>query len=313
LKYNDLVENSKSEDNILVQRGREYGVHHTILEQGGGLVDILSSQLCLDVEAIELLIWLGAVYINHERYLGDSSRQVKAQDYLRVHTSPRRYELPTTDPRQLIVFENHDFVVINKPSGLPVHALVDNNRENIISLFKERCQLDLKVTTRLDIPTSGLIVYAKTLDFQKRYNSYLRDNKIFKIYCAIAEVRSAKVLPQNLIHFMEPSLKAPKKISREPSEDSLRCELHILEQKNIADNLRQFRIQLLTGRTHQIRAQLSYEGFPILGDHHYGSRYLAHNDVDKIALQSQELSFPGNNKFVLSDFEWSSLFGMRTV
>ncbi len=304
--------NSKSQDSFLAERGREYGVHHFMVENSAKLIDVLTDHLKLELSKAQILIWLGSVYINHDRFLGEPDQLLKKGDYLRVHGSARRYVMPIENPSQFLVFENDDFVLINKPPGIPVHALVDNYRENLIYMFKEKCDLDLKVTTRLDIPTSGLIVYAKTLEFQKKYNAYLRDGKIKKIYRAVSENgRADSVFPAHWVHYMEPSLKAPKKISREITVGGLKCELQILKSQT-HDQCIEFYIQLLTGRTHQIRSQLSFEGYPILGDLHYGSAYAPPKGQDKIALQSHELSFPGDFKFRLEDFIWQNQFTQQS-
>ena len=66
------------------------------------------------------------------------------------------------------------------------------------------------------------------------------------------------------------------------------CELEILEQKSFDPETWFFKLNLLTGRTHQIRTQLAFEQCPILGDKMYGSKM---NMADRIALKAQQIRF----------------------
>ena len=88
---------------------------------------------------------------------------------------------------------------------------------------------------------------------------------------------------------MEPSPRAPKKVSAVFKEDWAFCELEILEQKKISSDISWVKINLLTGRTHQIRSQLSELGAPILGDSLYGAKNKFGENA--IALRACELEF----------------------
>jgi 23S rRNA-/tRNA-specific pseudouridylate synthase len=96
---------------------------------------------------------------------------------LRVHCRPTRFSSPITSTSSSsnwekisIVFRNADFLVVNKPSGLPSHATVDNAVENALSMVKEQFNLEYAVLPqRLDTETSGLLVVATS----KAFGSYL--------------------------------------------------------------------------------------------------------------------------------------------
>lgn len=116
---------------------------------------------------------------------------------------------------------------------------------------------------------------------------------IEKKYCALVETH--KALPAKLIHYMEPSPRAPKTVSESAQESWALCELEILQQKKV-DDMTWLKIDLLTGRTHQIRAQLSASLAPIVGDQLYGSKKIWKENA--IALRACELQFNWNHQLM---------------
>nr|BFD59963.1 RluA family pseudouridine synthase [Bdellovibrio sp. CKG001] len=266
-------------------RGFEYGVRHILSPQSGGLCDVLLSNLELDREQIQFLLQLGAIYHNHQRVTENSS--VSSGDYIRVHTKPRRF--PANDGQWLsrLVFQNEHFLVVNKTSGLPVHASVDNLHENLQSYLQQTLQQNIYVTHRLDVPTRGLIVYAKTAEFQTEFNKLLIQRELRKVYRA--RVQGQDLSTGLLRHFMEPSPRAPKVVSKEAQPKWQECLLEILEFSKLENNQGLAKIKLHTGRTHQIRAQLGAEGHPIVGDFAYGAEKLW--EEERIELEACELAF----------------------
>lgn len=266
-------------------RGFEYGVRHIISPQSGRLCDVLLSTLDLTMTEIEFLLDLGSVYLNHKRVTENFS--ISQGDYLRVHTKPRRF-LPNDEQwGDRIIYENEHFLVANKLSSLPVHASVDNLRENLQVYLEKYLNCKLLVTHRLDVPTRGLIVYAKTAVFQTAFNKLLATRDMNKIYRAIVEGQGLK--PGVLRHYMESSPRAPKTVSSQLHEGWQECLLEILTAKEISEDRSELKIQLMTGRTHQIRAQMGYEKHPVVGDHTYGAKKIW--DEEKIELEACELDF----------------------
>jgi 23S rRNA pseudouridine1911/1915/1917 synthase len=104
---------------------------------------------------------------------------------------------------------------------------------------------------------------------------------------------------------MESSPRAPKKVDRHPHPDWQECILEILSQEKMIDESILLKIQLQTGRTHQIRAQLGFEQCPIIGDQAYGAPKVFNDD--KIELQACELQFSNpltqeQHHFLIKDF-----------
>lgn len=285
---------------LVSSQGFEYGVKHFYNQRSGLISEILFDALGLSSAEAELLLNLGAIYVNNERQVRDS--HISENKLFRTHTKPRRYNCEI-DWKSLIVFDSEDFVVINKPSGVPSHPSVDNIIENSLTQTSRAINIPLFITHRLDTLTSGLIVYAKNLQFVKSFNTQLQNRSIDKKYVALTEC--AVTLPHKVIHYMEASPRAPKKVSASFVENWAFCELEILEQKKVSPGLSWVKINLLTGRTHQIRSQLADLQAAILGDALYGAKLMYQPGA--IALRACELEFNWGTqrmKFNLSeDFE----------
>ena len=284
---------------IVSSQGFEYGVKHFYNPKAGPLTEILFEALGILSTDTMALLNLGAVYVNNQRQLQDNV--IPENQHVRVHTKPRRYNCRQSW-RDLVVFENQDFLVLNKPSGIPSHPSVDNVIENSLTQVAQALQTELQITHRLDTLTQGLIVYAKNSEFVKQFNLQMQNRGVEKKYVALVE--TTKELPGSLVHYMEPSPRAPKTVSPVFSEGWAICELEILAQKKIAD-YSWIKINLLTGRTHQIRAQLSNSGAPIFGDKLYGAQMTFLPDA--IALRACELQFNYKNQRLIfnlpEDFE----------
>jgi 23S rRNA pseudouridine1911/1915/1917 synthase len=277
--------------------GKQYGVEHILFEEQdqahGSLSAFLRHRLKFRQTEVNFLLQMGAIYLNDSRIQMETSvSPLKLGDYLRVHTQPRRF--PTENLHRLeVVFEHEHFVVINKPSGVPVHPTVDNQIENCLAALSAQLGCKLFVTHRLDMATSGLLVFAKTKEFQSQFNQMLARGAVKKWYRAL--VHGHFEGPAELVHFMGPSPRAPKTVSAQTHPNWAPCRLKVHDSEPAFQQHSQLVIELLTGRTHQIRAQLSFEGFPIVGDRMYGSPVkLAEHE--RIALQAFCLQFP--NPFI---------------
>lgn len=266
-------------------RGFEYGVRHIISPESGWLYDVLLGTLELSRENFDFLLRMGSIYLNHIRISENSL--ISVGDYIRVHTKPRRFLPKDKTWPERIVFQNDDFVVLNKPSGLPVNASVDNIVEHTQNYLEETLGSKVYGTHRLDVATSGLIVFAKNKNFQSEFNKLFIEREVIKIY--EAEVLGTPHTLGLIRHYMEPSPRAPKTVSENAQEKWLECLLEILSIET-TDGKSKLRIQLHTGRTHQIRAQLSALGFPIIGDRAYGGQEVM-SDFETIQLRSVELKF----------------------
>ena len=261
------------------------------------LSEILYDHLNINSKQFEILLKFGAIYVDSQRQTKEG--WISPGSLLRIHTTPRRYKTDY-DWNSLVVFENDFCLVLNKPSGIPSHPAADNAVENALIQMGLTRKTTLFITHRLDTVTSGLIVYGKKQSFVKSFNIQLQKRLVKKNYVALIETTSK--MPNRLTHYMDPALGVPKKLSDSAIETWAVCELEILQQKEISAHTSWVKINLLTGRTHQIRAQLSHLHAPVVGDTLYGSKITATDNL--ICLRSQSLSFDCNGEalnFVLSE------------
>ena len=266
--------------------GFEYGVRHLLSPKSGLLSDAILSSLEMTIEEFQALLQLGSVYLEGARVYDNVN--VPEGAYIRVHTKPRRFLADTFNWSERIYFSDENFIVVNKPAGLPVHPSVDNTQENLQKYLSDFLKVPLYITHRLDVPTSGLIVLAKDKNFLTLFNHLLVQRSVEKTYRA--RVHGLNLKPELYTHYMEPSPRAPKRVQSEPLPHYQECLLRVFEVTDFPDlNEQEVKIELLTGRTHQIRAQFAALNSPICGDVMYGApkKY----DLEQIDLEAESLKF----------------------
>ncbi len=277
---------SNNKDANQYHNGFEYGVKHILSPKSGLLNEILISELKFSAENLALLLNLGSIYLNGQRVCENC--EIAEGAYIRVHSRPRRFPDNTYTWDERIVFQDENFLVVNKPAGLPVHASVDNRLENLHKYLSTHLQVELFVTHRLDVPTCGLLVIAKNKNFLSFFNHLLAKGAVQKTYRARA--CGLKLKDGLYTHYMEPSPRAPKKLSQQPQLHWQECKLRLFDIQDFTDkNEQEVHVDLLTGRTHQIRAQLSAMGAPICGDTMYGAPKKYSNEI--IDLEAESLKF----------------------
>jgi 23S rRNA pseudouridine1911/1915/1917 synthase len=197
-------------------------------------------------------------------------------------------------PEQVVYEDNHIMVINKLPS-----EIVQGDKtgdiplsEKVKNFIKTRDQkpgnVFCGVIHRLDRPVSGLVIFAKTSKGLSRFNELFRDKTIQKTYLAVVKNKPPKQ-SDKLVHYLIKNEKTNmSKAFSKPVEGALKAELDY-ELVASSDNYHLLKVELHTGRHHQIRCQLSAIGCPIKGDVKYG--FNRTNEGGFIHLHSYQLKF----------------------
>jgi len=239
----------------------------------------------------------GEVRVNKKRI--KTLYKLKINDVVRIppiEFIEKKEKKPSDNFKPHIIFEDEWLLVVNKPSGLAVHGgsgidfgLIEHMRH-----IKPEYKF-LELVHRIDKNTSGVIVIAKKRSALRSMQELFRNKKIKKNYLVAVKGNwdSKK---------KEVSLRLEKKQTPEGHhvnvvEDPLKGKL----SKSIFYLIKQMQqqsllsAQIITGRTHQIRVQLAFLGFPVLGDDKYGdfalNKKLHSSGLKRMFLHAHKLSF----------------------
>jgi 23S rRNA pseudouridine1911/1915/1917 synthase len=203
--------------------------------------------------------------------------------------------MPSTKENLAILFEDNHIVIVNKKTGDITQGdktgdkpLSDVVKEYIKDKYNKPGEVFLGVVHRLDRPTSGIIIFARTSKALERLNKMLREKTIKKTYWAVVK-NEPKRQSDTLTNFLKKNPKNNKSTAYPKEIDgSKKAILHYNTIKKL-DNYWLLEIDLETGRHHQIRTQLSTIGSPIKGDLKYG--FNRSNKDGSIHLHARKIHF----------------------
>lgn len=196
---------------------------------------------------------------------------------------------------QQIVFEDNHLLIINKKAGQLVQgdktgdaSLLDLIKDFIKKRDQKPGNVFLGLVHRIDRPTSGLVIYAKTSKALTRLTQMVKNREIKKTYWAVVQ---KTMIPQSqrLVHYLQKNEKTNKATVFIKPTDSAKESILNYQIIKVLDNFQLLEIDLETGRHHQIRAQLSKIGAAIKGDLKYGAA--RSNPDGGIHLHARKLEF----------------------
>lgn len=214
--------------------------------------------------------------------------------------------MPSTKDNLIVLYQDNHIIIVNKRSGDIVQGdktgdktLCEVVKEYLKEKYKKEGNVYLGVVHRLDRPTTGIVVFAKTSKALPRLNKLFSEkNGVKKIYWAIVEKKNNLPREGQLVHYLVKNEKNNKSKAYNREIDGAKkaqLKYKIVRELN---NYSILEIELLSGRHHQIRSQLEAIGVHIKGDLKYGSA--RSNKDGGISLHSKKIVFqhPVSKKIV---------------
>ena len=192
-----------------------------------------------------------------------------------------------------ILYEDNHLLVVIKPFNLPTcpdeskdNNLLDILKDYIKNKYNKPGNVYLGLIHRLDRPVSGIMVFAKTSKAAERLSKQIKDNTFNKTYYAV--IKGNLKDKDTLIDYLIKDEKTHNTYTT--SKDKGKEAILNYEVIDKIDDFNLVKINLITGRHHQIRVQFSSRGYPLYGDHRYNKEFINDKNTD-IALIAKELSF----------------------
>lgn len=202
-------------------------------------------------------IALGSVFLDGKRVKVQSRIVSAGQEISLTRLESEQISImqaaqPTID----IIYEDDDCFVVNKPSGVFSAPTPETDQNDLLHFFKEQQPF---LVHRLDRPTSGLLLLAKTKQAAAHFSAALQNRSLKRTYHAIVcgSLPAKMTAAPFLVDF---PLKQKEAVSH----------FKLLERVSATTPIAKMAIQLSTGRTHQIRAHAELLGCPVAGDSKYG-------------------------------------------
>lgn len=219
--------------------------------------------------------------------------------------------------KDIIVFKNEFILILNKPYDIPVQPSSSSKGNSLAEIVQKDYETSHEKTSlsfrsgplhRLDRKTTGLIAFSQSLEGAKWFSEKIKTHEIQKVYLAILEGnltknkiwedRIQKTETQNKEGFHTVKVSFDSEEGKSAHTEVMPVSHGIFDGKEIT----LARILITTGRTHQIRSQCAYHGFPLLGDTAYGGRKIDSKKIGQdFFLHASELHFPKENPLALPE------------
>ena len=239
----------------------------------GNRVDQISSKQFTEYSRAHIQKWIkeGNLLVNDKKIKAKYIPQLGDVISVEFWEEPQLIDLPEDIPLE-IIFEDEEIMIINKPAGLVVHPGSGNKSGTLVNaLLSHNEELSFLpragIVHRLDKDTSGIMVISKSEISYLNLIEQLKERSVKRTYLAIV---LGAPLDNKIIN---------KPIGRHPKIRTKQAVTHngkeAITRFSVLESLEGYsllRVNLETGRTHQIRVHLSHIGYPIVGDPVYGNR-----------------------------------------
>lgn len=218
-------------------------------------------------------------------------------DIIKIRIEEENIDYEPIKGNLIVAYEDDNLLVVNKPSDITVNSKNQVSLANYIAYYYQENNIKAKIRliSRLDMNTSGLMMVAKNKYAQAYYQKQLEENKIIKKYLSYVagELYIDKLYKIKLAY--DESSKSYRKNS--DGKEAITYFKTLESNKNYS----KIECDIKTGKTHQIRSSLQNLGFPIIGDLLYGSEY----QFERFLLHSyylQFIEFLSQESIILKDY-----------
>ena len=257
-----------------MENKKKISLDHTVLISDEGYrVDQIAAKQFPDYSRAHIQKWIkdGDLLVNGKKTKAKQTLQINDEISVNFWEEPQLIDLPEDIPLD-IIFEDEEVMIINKPADLVVHPGSGNKNGTLVNaLLSHNKNLGFLpragIVHRLDKDTTGLMVVSKTEGAYLNLIEQLRERSVKRSYLAIVVgvPITNKTIDQPIGR--HPKIRTKQAIIKNGKEAITRFNvLEALEGYSL------LRVNLETGRTHQIRVHLSHIGYPIIGDPIYGNR-----------------------------------------
>jgi 23S rRNA pseudouridine1911/1915/1917 synthase len=282
-------------------------IRHTVTEAeaeaGRTLEEVLTDILGISRRRIQKLTRSRGIQLN--RRPGFLGKRLRAGDVVAARASDdEEVGLEPVAMSLEIVHEDADILVVDKPPFLLVHPTAPHHQRTLAHgvahhFLQQGLQTRVRPVHRLDRDTSGLLLIAKSPVAHQRLDRQLRERHLRREYLALAAGRLADdagtVDAPIGRHRSDPHLRAVR-----PGGDAATTRFQVVERFGDATLVR---LELDTGRTHQIRVHLAHLGHPVLGDTPYGGPVVPELRRPALHASRLHLQHPTSGEALVLDSE----------
>jgi len=228
----------------------------------------------------------------------DISKFKPTEKLKKIKYLPKKREIGEYD--DYVIEDNENFIIINKPTGIPVQSGTKSFK-NIIDILKNTKYFENSkpyIVHRLDKETSGVLIIAKNRKFAQLFTSLFRIRKIHKTYLALVYGKvndSIKTMNDDLIYYENNKKITQKAISN----------LRVIKSN---EGYSYIELNPITGRKHQLRRQLLNIGSPIVGDDKYFLNDRKRIKIKNLLLHAYKIKFMINNVQYNFKAKYNSVF-----
>ena len=173
-----------------------------------------------------------------------------------------------------IIYEDDNIVIVLKPKN--IETITEFSADDLKTKLSNQLKSEVFAVHRLDRNTQGLVIFAKNIEAKKSLDNVIKNRNLEKFYLAKVIGVPVKKNEKLTAYLKKDEKKSFVSVSdkKEDGYEEIKTNYKLLEQ---IDNCSILEVELITGKTHQIRAHLSHIGYPILGDEKYGNAEINKN------------------------------------